>query len=38
MSGGDRAPAERGAQGLRPGSVLEKYARLVSSAHYGRVL
>jgi dihydroxy-acid dehydratase len=30
--------APRGAQGLRPGSVLEKYARLVSSAHYGCVL
>jgi len=28
----------RGAQGLRPGSVLEKYARLVSSAHHGCVL
>jgi len=30
--------APRGTQGLRPGSVLEKYARLVSSAHYGCVL
>jgi dihydroxy-acid dehydratase len=37
----ERRRAERGtpvAAHLRPGSVLEKYARLVSSAHYGCVL
>jgi dihydroxy-acid dehydratase len=33
----DRKPHAR-AEPLRPGSVLEKYARMVSSAHYGCVL
>jgi len=30
--------ARHGTRALRPGTVLEKYARLVSSAHYGCVL